>query len=115
MAHLSSVPPVFGVQHSSSSVFESRPSSAPRLVRHESSMGPGIRRAKTPNLSHALSDTETVGETLLEMRERMGLSKKDLAKQLGITIKTITRWERDELQIDRAAAMKLMLSREAGA
>lgn len=81
----------------------------PSSDSHAQQRGPGIAKRQTPDLR-----THTVGETIRGMRHTLGIRRCDLARDLGISVSTLARWERDEIQIDRAEAMKLMLSRAIG-
>lgn len=50
-----------------------------------------------------------------ELRESIGYSQAKLAKEMGITIRTITRWERGEFPIPRLAELALRaVALEAG-
>lgn len=77
--------------------------------RHASNMGPGLAKCHRTNLA-----AHGVGPTLRAMRCALGLSRDDLAAALGTSRRTIRRWELDQIQIDRAEAMKWMLSRRVG-
>lgn len=51
-------------------------------------------------------DTMT-GRRFKELRKSMGYSQARLAREMGITIRTITRWERGEFPIPRIAELAL--------
>jgi len=42
-----------------------------------------------------------------QLRQLIGLSQAKLAKEMGVTIRTITRWERGEFPIPRIAELAL--------
>jgi transcriptional regulator with XRE-family HTH domain len=42
-----------------------------------------------------------------QLRQVIGLSQAKLAKEMGVTIRTITRWERGEFPIPRIAELAL--------
>ena len=134
MAHLSSVPPLFGTLSSSVPAKDHKPSSrAPRRigVGHELIMGPGLKKATATLLdSSALAKKESRLEFYHLRSSLLGLSQSGLAQKLDISVDSVSRYENGKSTIpawvmrrmhslafaaDRTAAMKLMLSRGAGA
>ncbi|OGQ80297.1 MAG: hypothetical protein A3F90_10655 [Deltaproteobacteria bacterium RIFCSPLOWO2_12_FULL_60_19] len=55
---------------------------------------------------HVVQDIMTKKEFKL-LRGLLGLSQGKLAKELGVTIRTITRWERGEFAIPRIAELAI--------
>ena len=48
-----------------------------------------------------------LGRTVQERREELGIGQAELAKQVGVTQQTISRWENDRRKIDRATVALL--------
>ena len=44
------------------------------------------------------------GQELRRLRQRMGLTQKQLGAELGVTENTVARWERDEMKMNEPAA-----------
>jgi transcriptional regulator with XRE-family HTH domain len=42
-----------------------------------------------------MTETETLGDWLRQLRQRRGLTQRELARTLGVSVGTIKRWEGD--------------------
>jgi transcriptional regulator with XRE-family HTH domain len=54
------------------------------------------------------------GKELRRIRQRMGLTQKQLGEKLGVAENTVARWERDEMKISEPAVklVKILASQK---
>jgi len=96
---------------SSHASLESVPSSVGSLlVRHIDQDGTSPGLAKPVNSRVLSVQRATVGEAMTAIRvHKLGLSRARLAVHMGMHEDTLRRYERDELQMDRAEVFRQML------
>jgi ribosome-binding protein aMBF1 (putative translation factor) len=96
---------------SSAPAFDHEPSSEGlRLVRHvtQSASGPSVAKLANPRVLSV--QRATVGEAMTAIRvHKLGLSRARLAVHMGMHEDTLRRYERDELQMDRAEVFRQLL------
>ncbi|MDJ0319791.1 helix-turn-helix domain-containing protein [Pseudarthrobacter sp. PS3-L1] len=86
-----------------------------RLVFHFLGHLSPIRSFVFPEISYE-SEAMISGEQIRSAREASGLTQQELAKQLGVTLRTVGNWERGEsVPRNREPAIRQLLARYMGA
>lgn len=56
-----------------------------------------------PNYSPRMSPGEQIGEAVRYLRRQLGMTQEELAQSLGITVGTVSRWEKGRFRPSRLA------------
>lgn len=56
-----------------------------------------------PNFSSRISPGEQIGEAVRYLRRQLGMTQEELAQSLGITVGTVSRWEKGRFRPSRLA------------
>jgi DNA-binding transcriptional regulator YiaG len=64
--------------------------------------GPDLGRFER-EIARRLTGTAPTGETIKYVRKALGYTGKELGELLGVTVETVSRWERETHPIDRQA------------